>query len=65
MTKEHHTMTKDEALSLLRQELESGDPEGAHCNADNVLLAFIRGLGHDEVADAWAKVSRDVGFWYA
>jgi hypothetical protein len=38
-----------------------GDPSSCHAKADEILLAFIRGLGYDDVACAWEAISPK---WY-
>ena len=38
------------------------DPERNHSLADTTLVAFIRGLGHGDVADLWESISPK---WYA
>jgi hypothetical protein len=59
-------MTAIEALTKLRS-LKDGDPERAHIDADDILLAFLR--DHDpacaEIAEAYAAVDERIGFWYA
>lgn len=39
----------------------NGDVEQQHCDADGILIQFIRSLGYDDIADAWLKVPK----WYA
>lgn len=38
-----------------------GDVETNHIRADSILLDILRGLGHDDVVDAFTKIPR----WYA
>ena len=45
--------------------LTKGDPEIAHGEADDLLIAFLRWSGHSNVADAWVAACDRVGFWYA
>lgn len=49
-----------EALKRLAA-CHSGDTEADHCYADDVLVWFLRRIGHHDVADAWEKVDK----WYA
>ncbi len=39
------------------------DPEADHVAADEALSAFVRALGHTDVADAYDKLREE--FWYA
>lgn len=39
----------------------TGDPEVAHGIADDVLCAFLRTLGYDDIVEAWEQVPK----WYA
>lgn len=57
---ENEKMTPEEALSALRNLANSKDREGAHIEADGVLCALLRFLGHDELAIAF----EDIGKWY-
>lgn len=51
-------MTKDELLTQLRLLEQSGDPEAAHCTADNLLLEY---LADDEIKVAFENVPK----WYS
>lgn len=51
----------DTALEALRECNANGDIEMAHMNADAALCAFLRELGHDDVAEAFEEVEK----WYA
>lgn len=42
-----------------------GDPEGAHSDADKILLRFLHDTGYSEVAFAFERAYNRVGFWYA
>jgi hypothetical protein len=54
---------KEMCLSLLRTAaaMKDYDMEASHSNANDALIAFLRHLGHDDVADLWRKVEK----WYA
>lgn len=54
-------MTPEEAITALKPLENVGDYEIAHNQADDVLCALLRFLGHDDVVKAWQKV----GKWYA
>ena len=55
-------LTKQEAIERLNAiaEKHSGDPEVAHSEADEVLLAYA----DSEVAGAYDRVVRAVGSWW-
>lgn len=53
-------LTPAEAIDLLK-ELTNQEPESAHIEADNILCALLRALGHEPVVVAWEKVKK----WYA
>lgn len=58
------TMTKAEALkhlALINSDTYGGDTGDAHWNADQVLCALLRSLGHEDVVEAWMEVPK----WYA
>lgn len=57
-------MTPQEAIEKLTA-FQDGDPEQAHGDADDILLAVLRSNGLSEVADAWDACRERVGFWYA
>ena len=58
-------MTAVEAIEELNN-IEKGDTELAHGEADDILLALLRSQGNGEVAKAWiAACERVGGFWYA
>ena len=42
-----------------------GDPEGDHLDAEEILLMFLREIGHGEIADAFKNAKSRCGFWYA
>lgn len=58
------TLTKgdiyDSIISKL-EELDSGDTEASHQEADKLLCALLRKLGYAHVVEAWEKVPK----WYA
>jgi len=45
---------KDDVLAALAGTVEDGDREAAHGDADAAVKAFLRAIGHDDVADAYA-----------
>jgi hypothetical protein len=52
-------LTKDEAMKMLEQALESSsDIEAAHSIADDALCGFLEGLGYVDVVEAWHKVPK-------
>ena len=53
-------ISKAELLKRLRLTGKSGDREGAHINADELLLQYIN---DEDVTRVWNKVSSN--FWYA
>jgi hypothetical protein len=55
------TMTPDEALTALRPLQSVTDLEVAHGQADEILCALLRHLGHNEIVEAWERVDK----WYA
>lgn len=58
------TMTKAEALehlALINGDTYGGDAGDAHWNADQVLCALLRSLGHEDVVEAWMEVPK----WYS
>ena len=54
-------MTPEEAEAALAPLAHVGDLEVAHAQADDILCALLRYLGHDTVVDAWHRVDK----WYA
>jgi hypothetical protein len=55
-------MTKEEAIEALKACQASGDAEGAHSAADEVLCRFLRALGYEDVVKEWEAISPK---WYA
>jgi len=51
-------VTTDEAVAKL-DALSGDDPDGAHCEADDVLLALVP----TEVADAYQRVMERCPWW--
>jgi hypothetical protein len=41
------------------------DQEMMHCYADEILVEFVRSIGHANVAEAFEKASNEIGFWYS
>lgn len=64
-------MTKKKLISDAVAELKhieetlSGDPENAHVQADECLLALLRELGFEEVCRQYNATADTVNFWYA
>ena len=64
-------MTLKEVLKRMKEQVENGDCEDAHCKADGLLLEALRALVVyvddsnvnvvERIIDAWG----DVGKWYA
>lgn len=40
-------------------------PEDSHREADQLVLDFVRQIGHANVAEAFEECRRKNGFWYA
>lgn len=58
-------LTKDLAVQLL-DALDDGDPEAAHGDAEEIVMAFLRASDDGEaVANAFERAQKRVGFWYA
>ncbi len=51
-------MTKEELLTKLTALRTSGDPEDAHCEADDLLVEYIN---DPDIAEAYGDVPK----WYA
>jgi len=52
-------ITPDRALKMLEAiKASKGDMESDHVQADNVLCELLRSLGHEEVVDAYDKISK-------
>jgi len=58
---EHERMTKEQALDALHQLKDNRDIESGHIEADGILCAFLRHLGHDDVSSAFERLEK----WYA
>lgn len=54
-------MTRDEALQELEKLQNSGDPEIAHSEADDILCNLLESLGYGDVVAKWETIER----WYA
>ena len=54
-------MTREQAISELKELQKSGDQEAAHCDADGVLCKLLEALGYSDVTKEWAKIDK----WYA
>ena len=55
---------KQKAVEALRG-LKRGDWEAAHIKADEILLDYLRATYSTEVAEAYEKARKRIGFWYA
>ena len=51
----------DEMVKRLQAEVENGDTECAHRNADGILRELLEKLGYKEVVEKYNEVSK----WYA
>lgn len=54
-------MTREQAIERLKAAQKSGDTEGAHGIADEVLCDLLRYLGYEDVVREWDFVDK----WYA
>lgn len=54
-------MTPEEVLREMEALIELGDAEQSHIKADELLAAFIRSLGYEDIADAYDRVP----MWYS
>lgn len=50
-------------MRLLEMTAHPGDEEGEHVEADLVLCAVLRHLGHGNIADAWERAAEH--WWWA
>ncbi len=41
------------------------DPENDHCEAERLLMAFLRASNENAIADAWDKAKSNQNWWYA
>ena len=57
-------MTQQEAMRRL-SDLEYGDPEASHSEADDILVAYLTENGAEDVAIAWIDAKERCRFWYA
>ena len=57
------TLTAEAAIVLLGI-LTDEDEESAHIDADNILLAVLRGCGQSTVADAYIRAAKRIRFYY-
>jgi|694.fasta_scaffold115875_3 hypothetical protein len=49
---------RDEVVRRLQELGNSGDPEGAHSMADDILIEVLRQIGYSDIADAWDAVPK-------
>ena len=61
MTPGSHAKLDEQAANEIRTRCWSGDIEGDHSHADNVLLSLLAQLGFIETVRAWLAVHK----WYA
>lgn len=56
-------MTPETALQKLRAlaELNHGDVEANHCNADDILCQLLADFGYHEIVEAYEAIDK----WYA
>lgn len=52
-----------EAIQALKE--LSGEPEGAHGEAEDIVMDFLRNAGYAKVAEAFVHARERIGFWYA
>lgn len=45
--------------------LRSGDREGDHIAADDILVEALDLAGYQDISNAWRAACKRVGFWYA
>ena len=48
-------------LKLMDEQIENGDTEGAHYEADELLCKFLKELGMSEIVEKYEKVNK----WYS
>jgi len=53
-----------EAIKQL-EALESGDPERAHIEAEDIICNYLKEIGATEIVEAYDEARERVGFWYA
>jgi hypothetical protein len=54
-------MTREEAITQLKEHQQNGDIESAHEQADNVLRELLITLGYQDVVDEFDQIEK----WYA
>lgn len=55
------SIKEKEVLEELQKMKDWGDPEIAHRRADLALTTFLRGLGYNEICDAFSDIEK----WYS
>lgn len=55
---------KDKIIKTLN-EIEPGDSEVAHLEAEFTMCEFVKALGHEDVAAAYEDCKKRVNFQYA
>ena len=46
-------------------ELDDGDKESSHWDADDILLEALDIAGYKDISDAWRAARKRIGFWYS
>ncbi len=54
-------MTDEEVANRIKERCSHGDYEGAHSDADEILIELLKSLGYNQTVEAWEAV----GKWYA
>jgi hypothetical protein len=57
-TFEQQARERERILAALRELADSNDPETAHSRADYLLIEYLRLIGADDIADAWANAPK-------
>ena len=52
---------ESEYIKKMRVQVDNGDTEDAHVNADELLCEFLKKLGYEKLVDEYEKVDK----WYA
>lgn len=65
MTRKQEEIQEKFKNEITELKSRAGDPEGAHCEADKLLLEALRELGFGELADAFEETRETVVFHYA
>ena len=46
-------------------QLDDGDKESSHWDADDILLEALDISGNKDISDAWRAARKRIGFWYS